>query len=307
MLNIVYMGTPEFAVPALESIIKAGHNVKSVFSQPDKKVGRHFELKAPPVKETALKYNIPVYQPLTFKDNDEIKKVLEDIAPDLIVVTAYGRILPKWVLDLPRLGCVNIHASLLPKYRGAGPIQWAVINGEKKTGITTMYMAQGLDTGDMLEKCEVEITENMTASELHDLLMEQSGDLILSTIKGLEEGSIVPTVQNEAETCYAPKLTKELGKIDFSKPAYEIHNLICGLNSWPYANTIIDGKVIKVISSEIVDMKSSEYGILLDEKELIISTGEKAIKLLEIVPQGSKRMTGKQYLMGKRLQKGIKL
>lgn len=301
-MNIVFMGTPEFAVPCLDALLKAGHQVSAVFTQPDKPKGRGYKLTPPPVKELALQKNISVFQPTTLKDGvalEEIKKV----NPDLIVVVAYGKILPKEILSFPKYGCVNVHASLLPKYRGAGPIQWSILNGEEETGVTTMYMAEGLDTGDMLEKEAIKIGENETADELHDRLSELGAKLIVSTVEKLENKEITPVKQNDQESSYAPMLSKELSLIDFKESAKKVHNLIRGLSSWPCANTFYEGKRLKIYRSEIVDL-SGKPGEILDDKRFIIACGDKAIRAIVVQYEGSKKMSSEDFLRGKSLKKG---
>ncbi len=300
-MKIVFMGTPDFAVPSLKALLEAGHKIQAVFCQPDKPKGRGMKLVAPPVKNVASENNIPVYQPVSLKNGgDEYIKILEALAPDCIVVAAYGKILPKSVLDIPKYGCVNVHGSLLPKYRGAGPIQWAVLNDEKTTGITTMLMGEGLDTGDMLLKCETEIGENETAAELFDRLAVMGADLIVETLDKLEKGEVIPEPQNEEEATYAPMLTKELSSIDFSKSAREVHKQICGLSDWPCASTLIGGKRLKIYHSEIVDGNSDKpAGTVVNNKDLTVACGEGLVRFTEIQAEGSKRMPTADYLRGK--------
>ena len=268
-MNIVYMGTPDFAVKPLEKIIEGGHTVLSVFTQPDKPKGRGYAMTPPPVKECALKYGISVYQPVSMKDGEAFK-ILSELEPDVIVVVAYGKILPKDILELPKYGCINVHASLLPKYRGAGPIQWCVLNGEQKTGVTTMNMAEGLDTGDMLFKSETQIGENETASELHDRLSVMGAELIVKTLTAVENNTLVPQKQNDEESSYAPMLTKELCNIDWSKSAQEVHNKVRGLNSWPVAVTFANGKMVESGKAKKMKFKSYEvkYGLYAHELSL---------------------------------------
>lgn len=304
-MNIVFMGTPDFAVPTLKALISAKHCVKGVFSQPDKKKGRGHHVQPTPTKEVALEHNIPVFQPTTLK-SDEAISTLKELNPDLIVVVAYGKILPKAVLDLPKYGCINVHASLLPKYRGAGPIQWSVLNGEKITGVTTMFMAEGIDTGDMLLRCETEIGENETASQLHDRLSEMGGLLLIDTIKGLENGTLERHPQNEAEATHAPMLSKELSEIDFHKNAQAVHNQIRGLSEWPCASTSLKGKRLKVYESKIINAdEKAEAGRLLSAKDFIVGCGENtAIQFCVVQYEGSKRMNGADFLRGQRVEKG---
>ena len=242
-MRIIFMGTPDFSVPTLKSLVEAGHEVAAVVTQPDKPKGRGKAVQMTPVKEQALEYGIPVYQPLKVRDPAFVETVRQ-LAADVIVVVAFGQIIPKSILDMPKYGCVNIHASLLPKYRGAAPIQWAVIDGERESGITTMMMAEGLDTGDMLEKTVVVLDEKETGGSLHDKLSLVGGKLILSTLQKLEDGAITPTPQTGEGTCYAKRLTKELGDVDWSAPAVSIERLIRGLNPWPSAYTSWNGKTV---------------------------------------------------------------
>jgi len=308
-MKIVFMGTPDFAVPSIKALYDAGHDIQAVFCQPDKPKGRGYKLVPPPVKVFALDKDIPIYQPKSLKNGgEEFIKVIEDFAPDCIVVAAYGKILPKAVLDIPRLGCVNVHGSLLPKYRGAGPIQWAVLNDEKTTGITTMLMGEGLDTGDMLLKCETEIGENETAAELFDRLADMGAELIVETLDKLEKGEISPVPQNEEEATYAPMLTKDLSPIDFTKSARAVHKQICGLSDWPCASTTIGGKRIKVYRSEIVAGSTIKAaGTVVNAKDLTIACGDGMVKLTEIQAEGSKRMATADYLRGKPVAEGTVL
>ena len=308
-MKIVFMGTPDFAVPSIKALYDAGHEIQAVFCQPDKPKGRGYKLVPPPVKVFALDKDIPIYQPKSLKNGgEEFIKVIEDFAPDCIVVAAYGKILPKEVLDIPRLGCVNVHGSLLPKYRGAGPIQWAVLNDEKTTGITTMLMGEGLDTGDMLLKSETEIGENETAAELFDRLADMGAELIVETLDKLEKGEITPVPQNEEEATYAPMLTKDLSPIDFSKSARAVHKQICGLSDWPCATTTIGGKRIKVYRSEIVAGSTNKSaGTVVNAKDLTVACGDGMVKLTEIQAEGSKRMATADYLRGKPVTEGTVL
>lgn len=309
-MKIVFMGTPDFAVPSLQGLIDSGHSVEAVFTQPDKPKGRGYKLTPPPVKALALTHDIPVYQPKSLKNGEEAERmlaVLKEISPDVIVVVAYGKILPKAVLDVPRLGCINVHASLLPKYRGAGPIQWSVLNGEKETGVTTMMMAEGLDTGDMLLKISTEIGENETASELHDRLSAMGPEVLLKTLEGLESNAITPVVQDDALSCYAPMLTKDLCKIDFNKPAQEVHNKIRGLSDWPCAVVTINGKRLKLFKSELVSNcgSNSEAGRVVKSNGFTICCGDgNGVSILELQADGGKRMKISDYLLGNKIEIG---
>lgn len=300
-MNVVYMGTPEFAVLPLEAIINAGHTVTGVFTQPDKPKGRGYVLTPPPVKECALKYNIPVFQPKSMKDGEALG-ILKELNPDIIVVVAFGKLLPKDILDLPEYGCVNVHASLLPKYRGAGPIQWCVLNGEAETGVTTMKMAEGLDTGDMLLKASTKIGENETAGELHDRLSQLGASLIVDTITALENNEVTSQKQDDSLSNYAPMLTKDLCKIDWSKSANEIHNQVRGLNPWPIAVASVNGKRVKIYSTTISD-KAGEAGKVVCEKPLTVACGNGSLVINELQPEGKKRMNSQDFVRGYRITK----
>lgn len=298
------MGTPDFAVGPLEKIVEKGHDVCAVFSQPDKPKGRHFTLVPTPVKAAGEKYGIPVYQPTTFKDNDEIYEIIKNLAPDCIVVAAYGRILPERILSIPPKGCINIHASLLPKYRGSAPIQRAIISGDEYTGITTMYMAKGMDTGDIIDCASVPI-EHMDAQQLHDKLSFVGAELIIKTLDKIEDGSIVRIPQCESEATYAPMITKEDGRVDFNKTSEEIDHLVRGVYPWPGAVIEYKGKKIKILKAKPVYGYKGRPGQLLDLKRLIVACAdETAIELVEVTPEGSKKMLGEQFLMGKRCSIG---
>lgn len=304
-MNIVFMGTPEFAVASLQALINNKNNVVGVYSQPDKPKGRGHKLQYTPVKEVAVENNIKVFQPTTLKTQEALEE-FKALKPDLAVVVAYGKILPKEILEVPTYGCINVHASLLPKYRGAGPIQWSVLNGEEVTGVTTMYMAEGLDTGDMILKSETEIGENETASELHDRLAVIGAELLLDTLKLIEQGNAPRTPQNDEESSYAPMLTKELCPIDFNKNAKLVHNQIRGLSTWPCAVTMLDGKRIKVYNSEVVNGYKGKPGELLDNKKFIVACGDNtAIRFTSVQYEGSKRMNSEDFLRGKQVSTGI--
>ena len=306
-MNIVFMGTPTFAVPTLKKLYENGHNILAVFTQTDKPEGRGMKLAFSPVKEFAVEHNLEVYQPNSLKRETEIyTPILRELNPDVIVVVAYGKILPPEVLSIPKLGCINVHGSLLPKYRGAAPIQWTVLNGDKFGGVTTMLMAEGMDTGDMLLKSSVEVGENETASELYDRLSFVGADLLIETLEKLD--TITPEKQNEAEATLAPMLSKEMCQIDFTKDAKSVHNQICGLSDWPCAVCFLDDKRLKVYRSEIVDEKCThEAGKVIDEKNFVVACGVGAVKLVEIQAEGSKRMNSSDYLRGKPISKGTKL
>ena len=309
-MKLVYMGTPDFAVPPLVSLVEAGHEVAAVVTQPDKPKGRGKAVLMTPVKEKALSYGIPVYQPVRVKKDEEFLKILREIHPDAIVVAAFGQILPKEILELPRYGCVNIHASLLPKYRGAAPIQWAVIDGEKESGITTMMMDVGMDTGDMLERLVVPLDQNETAGSLFDKLSKAGGPLILDTLKKLEEGTAVRTRQPEEGVTYAGMLDKSFGKIDWSRSAAEIERLIRGLNPWPSAYTKYKEKTMKLWAADVVDSDDSgDPGqiVRVEKKRFLVQTGNGLLAIKELQLEGKKRMEADAFLRGVSLNEGEKL
>lgn len=301
-MNIIYMGTPDFAVPALKALANSEHTVSAVFTQPDKPQGRKMILTPPDVKVCANELNIPVFQPNSMK-TDEALEIINKYNPDVIVVAAYGKILPKSILDAPKYGCVNIHGSLLPKYRGAAPIQQAVLNGDKVTGLTTMLMDVGLDTGDILLTAETEIGKNETSGELFDRLAELGGDLILKTLSALEKGDITPKKQDESLSSHTSKIDKSLCPIDFSNSADEVHNKVRGLYPWPIATTLIAGKKMKIHSTR-VNEKSGKCGEIISTKPLIVGCGEKSIEILELQPEGKKKMTSDAFIAGHKLEIG---
>jgi len=298
-MKIVFMGTPDFAVPTLKKIIESGHEVVAVVTQPDKSKNRGMKLQYSPVKECALENNIPIFQPVSVRKDEEFIKVYKELNPDVTVVVAFGQIIPKEILNVPKLGCINVHGSLLPQYRGAAPIQWSVINGDKITGITTMYMDVGLDTGDMILKKEVEIGKEETAGELYNRLSVIGAELLIDTLKLIEAGE-APRVPQPNDFTYAPMLTKETGKIEWNKTSSEIDSLVRGVNPWPGAFTEINGKKLKVHKVKITT-GSGEPGSIIkaDPKEgLVIATSDSAIELVEIQPENKKRMFAKDYLRG---------
>ncbi|MCR5484553.1 MAG: methionyl-tRNA formyltransferase [Clostridiales bacterium] len=304
-MDIVFMGTPEFSVPCLKRLISDGHRVSGVFTQPDKPKGRGNIMTPPPVKVEALKNGIPVFQPMSMKDGTALD-ILKKLSPELIIVTAYGKILPKEILFYPKYGCINIHASLLPKYRGAAPIQWSVINGEKKTGVTSMQMNEGLDTGDMLLSDEIEIGENDNAGVVHDKLSELGAEVMSKTIDALLKGELRPVKQDDSLSNYAPMLTKELCPVDWSRPASEVHNMIRGLSPWPVAVTTVDGKPVKLHESRLCDITGGREGEVVEcTGSLVISCGDKkCVEILKIQAQGKKAMSAADYLRGNRMEKG---
>lgn len=307
-MKIVFMGTPDFAVPSLEALIDK-YGVEAVFTQPDRPKGRGKKMAFSAVKEVAVKHDIKVFQPEKLKDDREAIEYLKDIRPDFIIVVAFGQILTKEVLDIPKYGCINLHASLLPMYRGAAPLNWVVINGEKKSGNTTMLMDVGLDTGDMLLKDEVEITENMTAGELHDILMVRGGNLLIETIEGVANGT-VKGIKQEGETCYAKMLSKNTGKISWDKSAREIHNLIRGLNPWPIAHTTYKDDNMKIYESEVLNENSNkEPGTILSVNKtgMKVSCKDGILLVKKVQFPNGKPLTIEQYINGKDIEVGCKL
>lgn len=305
-MRIVFMGTPDFAVPSLQALIDAGHDVCAVYTQPDKPQGRKQILTAPPVKTLALEHDIPVFQPNTLKNEDEQAR-LRELAPEVIIVVAYGKLLPKAVLDIPPHGCINVHGSLLPRWRGAAPIQWAVIAGDEMAGVTTMQMAEGLDTGDMLLTYETKVGEKETAGELFDRLAQSGAELLTQTLVKLDE--ITPRPQDDAQSCYAHMLDKQMAVIDWSKSAHEIDCLIRGLNPWPIALTTLSGERLKVFAAEKA-AGNGEPGTVLEadpKKGLTVACGEGALKLIEIQLVGGKRMKATDFLRGHAIEVGTKL
>lgn len=301
-MNIVFMGTPDFAVPALKAIANSNHTVSGVFTQPDKPRGRKMIMTPPDVKVCAEEFNIPVFQPKSMKSQEALQ-ILTDLKPDVVVVAAYGQILPQAVLDVPRFGCINIHGSLLPKYRGASPIQEAVLNGDKITGVTTMLMNAGLDTGDILLSVKTEIGENETSGELFDRLAQLGGELILKTLDVVENGTAEPKKQDDSFATHTSKIDKSLCPIDFSKPSFEVHNKIRGLNPWPIATAKLCGKNVKIFSSKLSELRGAS-GTVLSVKPLVIGCGEKSVEILELQPDGKKRMSASAFAAGHKISIG---
>ncbi|WP_297427319.1 methionyl-tRNA formyltransferase [Clostridium sp.] len=307
-MNIVFMGTPDFAVPSLSRLVKE-YNVTAVLTQPDKPKGRGKKMAYSAVKEEALKYEIPVYQPTKLKEDASLIEKLKELKPDFIIVIAFGQILTKEVLDIPKYGCINLHGSLLPMYRGAAPIQWAVINGEKVSGNTTMLMDVGIDTGDMLLKDEVEITDNMTAGELYDILKERGADLLIKSIEGLVNKSITPEKQGD-KTFYAKPLDKNIACIDWNKSSREIHNLVRGLNSWPIAYTSYKGERMKIYETEALEEKSTkEPGTIIDvaKNGIKVACKEGILIIKKVQFPNGKPLTIEQYINGHEIEKNILL
>ncbi len=305
-MKVVFMGTPDFAVPTLEKIIEAGHEVIGVVTQPDKAKGRGKKVLFPPVKEKALEHNLTVYQPRRAREPEFIEQ-MRALNPDVMVVVAFGQILPKDILDIPKYGCINVHASLLPKYRGAAPIQWAVINGDAVSGVTTMQMDVGLDTGDMLLKTEVPLAEDETGGSLFDKLSTLGGELLIETLDKIQTGDIHPEKQDDSQAGeYARTLDKALGNVDFSMSAAAIERLIRGLNPWPSAYTFYNGKTMKLWKAEVVPGTDAAPGqiVSVDKQSFTVQTGEGGLRILELQLEGKKRMDAGAFLRGCALSAG---
>ncbi|AKF94451.1 methionyl-tRNA formyltransferase [Brevibacillus laterosporus] len=300
--RILFMGTPDFATQSLEALITNGYQVVGVVTQPDRPVGRKRVLTPPPVKELALRHGLPVYQPEKIRESEAVQSVLDATRPDLIVTAAYGQILPVSLLEAPKHGCINIHASLLPKYRGGAPIHASIINGEKETGVTIMYMVQALDAGDMISKVIVPIEERDTAASMFEKLATAGADLLIETLPKLLKGEITPEPQNHEEATFAPNIKRENERLDWNKSAREIYNQVRGMNSWPVAFTTFEGKVWKVWWAEVVELAGqlATPGTIIGRTEdgLIIACGAGSIILKEIQPEGKKRMSVYDFLRG---------
>ncbi len=306
-MKIVYMGTPDFAVPGLLRLIQDGHQIAGVFTQPDKPKGRKQVLTMPPVKETALSHGIPVFQPDKMRDG-KAYAMLREIGPELIVVVAYGKILPADILQLPRYGCVNVHGSLLPQYRGAAPVQWSVIRGETVTGVTTMRMDAGVDTGDILQTASTAIGPDETSGELYARLAQMGAELLSDTVAKLAAGSLTQTKQDHANATYAPMLGKELSPVDWHKPAQAVHNLVRGLSPWPTASTTLDGKKLKIHRTVLGGGGKGEPGTVLSETPLRVMCGDgNAVQIEELQYEGGKRMAAADFVRGHRIPAGTKL
>ena len=304
-MKVIYMGTPDFAVGPLEAIIEAGHEVTAVVTQPDKPRGRGKEMAASPVKECAQKHGIPVLTPVKIKAAEAVAQ-LREYPADIFVVAAFGQILSEEILQMPKYGCVNIHASLLPKYRGAAPIQWSIIDGETETGVTIMQMDRGLDTGDILFQQKVPITSEDTGESLFDKLAKAGSALITEALVKIEKGDVHPVRQDDAKSCYAKMLTKAAGKIDWNKSAAEIERLVRGLNSWPSAYTEYKGKQLKIWKAEVMPAMEGAPGTIakVTKDQVIVCTGDGALALEEIQLEGKKRMRMKEFLLGRSFEEG---
>ncbi|MDO4268683.1 MAG: methionyl-tRNA formyltransferase [Eubacteriales bacterium] len=312
-MRIIFMGTPDFSVPTLESLIQSRHQVIAAVTQPDKPKGRGKEIQMTPVKETALKHHIPVYQPARARDPEFVEE-MRALKPDVMVVIAFGQILSKELLEVPRYGCVNLHASLLPKYRGAAPIQWAVINGDEETGVTSMMMDVEMDTGDMLEKVTVKLDPEETGGSLFDRLSLLGGDLILSTLDKLEAGTVVPEKQDHEKATYVKKISKSMGDIDWTMDAAAIERLVRGLNPWPSAYTRLNGKLLKIWKAGVLDdpapqPEAAACGQIVKASggQLLVRTGGGILSLLEVQLEGKKRMDAAAFLRGFPVETGTVL
>lgn len=309
-MKIIFMGTPDFSVGTLEALIRAGHEITLAVTQPDKPKGRGKSMQFPPVKEAALSHGIEVYQPVKVREKACIE-YLRNYEADIIVVVAFGQILPKEILMMPRYGCVNVHASLLPKYRGAAPIQWAVINGEQVTGVTTMRMDEGLDTGDMILKEEVALTPEETGGSLFERLAETGAELCVKTLTAIENGTATYTPQDHKLATHTTMIKKQLGQIDWNKPAEELERLIRGLNPWPSAYTHLNGKTLKIWKASVEGQteRRMEPGVVCEvtKDSIFVQTGQGLLKLLEIQLEGKKRMTTDAFLRGCSVEMGCRL
>ena len=310
-MKVVFMGTPDFAVGALEAIIEAGHEVTAVVTQPDKAKGRSGQMQFPPVKECAVKHGIHVFQPVKVRTQESVDE-LRKFEADIFVVAAFGQILTKEILDMPKYGCVNIHASLLPKYRGAAPINWCIIDGEKETGVTIQQMNEGVDTGDILSKKIVLIDKKETAETLFDKLAIAGAELIVDTLPRIEKGEIIPEKQDESLATHVKKMDKALGKVDWTKDAVVIERLVRGLNSWPSAYTAYNGKSVKLWDCDVVDaecINNEEAGTIVNVTKdyFDIACGKGILRVLELQLEGKKRMDTKSFLLGNQWKAGIKL
>lgn len=302
-MNCIFMGTPDFSVGCLEKLTSSKHNVLAVFSQPDKPVGRKQIIMPTPVKECAVKHSIPVFQPKTLKSEDVIKQI-KDFNADIIIVVAYGKLLPKEILNSAKHGCINVHASLLPQYRGAAPIQYAVLNGDKQTGVTIMQMDEGLDTGDMLFVEKTDIGENETSQELFERLSIIGADALIKALDMIENNNITPTKQPQGDYVYAKMIDKSMSEIDWNKSAFQIHNQIRGLQTWPCAQTKFNSKTLKIHKSILCeDLGNLPGEVMSNKKRLVVSCGDgKCIEILELQLEGKKRMSAKDFLAGNKIE-----
>ena len=308
-MRIIFMGTPDFAVPCLEALVKSENQVVGVFTQPDKPKGRGYELAPPPVKVCATENNLEVFQPKSMRDGTALE-IINSLNADLIVVVAFGKILPKEILESVKYGCINIHASLLPKLRGAAPIQWSILNGDTVTGVTAQQMDIGIDTGDILMTKEFVIPENMNAGELFDTLSDMGAEVLTETMEAVKNGTLNPVKQDDSQSTYASMLSKELCPVDFTKPAFTVHNQIRGLYPWPVATTKIDGKTYKIHKSQKLTEKfSGNVGEVVDNNNrLVCMCGDgNCIEILEIQAEGKRKMDAASFLRGKKIEIGTVL
>lgn len=310
-MKIIFMGTPDFAVSPLEALIQAGHEVTAVVTQPDKPKGRSGKMQFPPVKECALKYDIPVLQPLKIRAPEAVAE-LKKYEADIFVVAAFGQILSKEILELPKFGCVNIHASLLPRYRGSSPVNWCIINGEQETGVTVMQMNEGIDTGDIYAKKSVPVDIKETAGSLFEKLARAGAQLIVEMLPKLEKGEIAPVKQDDSLACYVKVMDKSLGKIDWSKDAVFIERLVRGLNPWPGTYTTVNGKNLKIWSSDVVeadDINTDNPGIIVrvTKDYFDVACGRGMLRISELQLEGKKRMDTKSFLLGNPWKAGMRL
>ena len=308
-MKIVFMGTPDFAVPSLKALAEAGYEICGVFTQPDKPKNRGMKLQQSPVKQYALEAGLSVYQPAKMRDGEALA-ILRELKPDLIAVAAYGKILPVDILELPRLGCVNVHSSLLPKYRGAAPINWAILNGEEETGVTIMYMAEGMDTGDILAQAKTPIDINENAAQLFDRLAQLGADLLVEMVKGLEAGTVKPVPQDESRASHASMLSREQSPMDWTRTARQLHDQVRGLFPWPAATTVLDGVRCKILRTALSGETTNKApGVVLqaDKKGLRIACGDGALDILELQPDGKKVMAAAAFLLGHPIPAGMAL
>ena len=309
-MRIVFMGTPEFAVPSLKALAETGHDVCGVFTQSDKPKNMGMKLQASPVKEYALSIGLSVFQPLKMRDGEALA-ILRELNPDVITVAAYGKILPVDILELPALGCINVHSSLLPKYRGAAPINWAILNGEEETGVTIQRMAEGIDTGDILAQAKTPIDVNENAAQLFARLAQMGAELLVETVRKLETGSAAATPQDESRASYAPMLSKELSPMEWGKTARQLHDQVRGLYPWPSAAAVLDGIRCKIIRTSLINAETNQQpGTVLqaDKKGLRVACGDgRVLEILELQPDGKKTMAAAAFLMGHPIQTGIEI
>lgn len=306
-MKILFMGTPDFAVPSLKALISAGHELCGVFTQPDKPRSRGMKLFPTPVKECAMSYNIPVFQPVKLRDGTALAQIRE-LAPELIVVAAYGRILPQDILDAPAKGCINVHSSLLPRYRGAAPINWAILNGDTETGVTIMHMAAALDAGDIIAREKTPIGPDETAPELFGRLAELGGKLLVETVAKIENGTATRTPQDDSQMTLAPMLSRELSPLDFDKTAQELHDRVRGLLPWPAATAIIGGVRCKILKTK-VEQVPGRHGLVLESGKdgLLVACKGSSLRILELQPDGKKAMTTAAFLAGHPVKAGTEL